>query len=90
MAKRASSKKKKKMAKRPSSKKKGFRAAMQALGGVNINTHDIGRVAEDGEARIDYEQLEKLKEKLGEGAWRKVRFVALNAPFKRRSPIAPT
>ena len=38
-------------------------------------------------AQIDPKKLEELKKQLGAEAWRKVRFVALNAPFKMRSQI---
>jgi hypothetical protein len=41
----------------------------------------------DGTAEIDFDSLEALKKKLGKAASGKVRFVALNAPFKRRSAI---
>jgi hypothetical protein len=78
------------MAKRPSSKKKGFDAAIEALDGVDINKEVVGLVNEDGTVKINVKELENFKKKLKKGSWRKVRFVALNAPFKRRSPIPPT
>jgi hypothetical protein len=83
------------MAKRASSKKKGakgrrgtFAQAMRALEGAGVPKQQVGRVSTTGTANIDLNQIEALKKKLGSG-WRKVRFVALNAPFKRRSPITP-
>jgi hypothetical protein len=87
------------MAKSPSSKKKGAKAqrakvgtftdAMRALQGVGVPKEKVGQVSADGTVDIDRDKLEKLKEKLGPAAWSKVRFVALNAPFKRRSLIRP-
>ena len=45
--------------------------------------------SEDGTPNIDHQALDGLKSKLEKGArWKKVRFVALNAPFKRRSPAS--
>jgi hypothetical protein len=82
------------MAKSPSSKKKRtkvgtFTDAMKALQGVGVPRERVGQVSAGGTVEIDRDKLEKLKEKLGPAAWSKVRFVALNAPFKRRSPIRP-
>jgi len=44
----------------------------------------------DGSFEIDPDSLEAFKKKVGKSTWSKVRFVALNAPFKRRSPISPS
>jgi hypothetical protein len=60
---------------------------MAALESVDADKQEFGRLNKDGTANIDPEKLEALKKKLGEAVWTKVRFVALNAPFKRRSPI---
>jgi len=83
------------MAKRASSKKKGakggrgaFAKAMRALEGAGVPKQQVGRVSTTGTVNIDLNQIEELKKKLG-ADWGKVRFVALNAPFKRRSPITP-
>jgi hypothetical protein len=86
MAKRASSRKKK--AKARSAKAGTFSQAMTALRGANVPRTEFGRFNEDGTPDINQEALEKVKSKLGETAWRKVRFVALNAPFKRQSPTS--
>jgi hypothetical protein len=76
------------MAKSPSSKKgASFGTAMKALKGVGVPNQEFGRLSKAGTAEIDSEALEALKKKLGPATWRRVRFVALNAPFKRRSPI---
>jgi hypothetical protein len=50
----------------------------------------FGRLNKDGTVNIQPQKLEGLKKKVGKAAWSRVRFVALNAPFKRRSPISPT
>ena len=78
------------MAKRASSKKQGtYRAAMTALGSARVPKTEIGRFNNDGSITINQKALEGLKKKLGKSTSKKVRFVALNAPFKRRSPITP-
>ena len=66
-----------------------FQEAMKALEGVKVPKEQIGQLGKDGIATMDLHGVEKLKKKLGEQAWSKVRFVALNAPFKRRSPSSP-
>ena len=81
MAKRAKSKAKKARGK--------FGQAMQALKGVNVPQQTFGGLNKDGTAKIDLDKLEDFKKKLGRAAFRKVQFVALNAPFKRRSAIPP-
>lgn len=82
------------MAKSPKSKARKAKAkgskfgqAMQALKGVGVPQQEFGRLNKDGTAEIDLDSLEALKKKLGKAAVGKVRFVALNAPFKRRSAI---
>ena len=87
------------MGKRPSPRKRAaparkaksvkFRKVMKAIEDEEVPNKEFGQLNEDGTANIDPEKLEELKEKLGAAAWSKVRFVALNAPFKRRSPIPP-
>ena len=85
------------MAKSPKSKAKEakaktggtFRQAMNALEGVGVPQQEFGKLNKDGTAKIDFDSLEELKKKLGKAALAKVRFVALNAPFKRRSAIPP-
>jgi hypothetical protein len=75
------------MAKSPSSKKRAnYGAAMKALKGVGVPNQEFGGLSKDGTFEIDPKRLEVLKKKLGKAAWSKVHFVALNAPFKRRSP----
>jgi hypothetical protein len=86
------------MAKRPKSKAKAAKAkrakagtfgqAMKALEGVNVPKQQFGKLNRDGTAEIDPRKLEELKKKLGRAA-SGVRFVALNAPFKRRAQIPP-
>jgi hypothetical protein len=74
------------MAKRK--KRVSFGAAVKALRGVGVDHQEFGRVRADGTHSVDPAQIEKLKKKLGNRR-ASIRFVALNAPFKRRSPIAP-
>jgi hypothetical protein len=86
------------MARSPRSQKKGanverataasYREAINALEGVGANKQEFGRLNKDGTVNIDPEKIEDLKQKLGAAAWRRVRFVALNAPFKRRTSIS--
>ena len=87
------------MAKNPRSKKKKVTKAqgvgegtytegMAALKGAGVPREKVGQVNADGTVTIDKNKLDKLKTKLGQAAWSKVRFVALNAPFKRRSPTS--
>jgi hypothetical protein len=87
MAKRASSKKK--AAKGRKTKRASFSGAMRALAGAGVPRHHVGHLNEDGTHHIDPDKVEALKKKLGKEQWGKVRFVALNAPFKRRSPVPP-
>jgi hypothetical protein len=79
------------MAKRSSKSAKGatFRQAMNALKTVAVSQEEFGKLNKDGTVKIDVDKLEQLKKSLGKGSWSKVRFVALNAPFKRRSPVPP-
>ena len=84
MAKRAKSTKRRAKAKRAT-----YGEAIRALQGVRAPKQEFGQFRPDGTLTLDFKKLEALKRKLGAAAWRKVRFVALNAPFKRRSPIPP-
>jgi nickel-dependent lactate racemase len=79
------------MAKRPRSRKKRvkFGEAVKALRNAGVPHQEFGRVQADGTHKVDPTQIAKLKKKLGKARSRNVRFVALNAPFKRRSPIPP-
>ena len=86
MAKRAIAKKRVKKARK--AKRASFSAAMRALRSAGVPKQQFGRFSEQGEPQIDHDRLEALKKKL-KGDLSKVRFVALNAPFKRRSPISP-
>jgi hypothetical protein len=58
------------------------------------DTDDIGNFTAEGTANIDPQKLLALKEKLlhsklSQQDWSKVKFVARNAPFNRRSQIPP-
>lgn len=78
--------------KTPAPRKSGaaaFNVAMQAVGGTGVPNHEIGRLNKDGTHTIDSERVEELKKRLGKEAWSKVRFVAMNAPFKRRAQNPP-
>lgn len=75
------------MAKR--ARKVSFGAAVKALRSAGVPHQEFGRVNADGTHKTQPAQLEKLKKKLGSKGRGHIRFVALNAPFKRRSPVAP-
>jgi hypothetical protein len=84
------------MAKRRRSKRKGAKArkgtfseAVKALGDAGVPNKEFGQFNADGTVTINQEVLEDLRTKFGKDTLRKVRFVALNAPFKRRSQIPP-
>jgi hypothetical protein len=69
--------------------KGNFRQALKALGTAKVPTKEFGKFNSDGSISINQKALEDLKKKLGKSTSKKVRFVALNAPFKRRSPTTP-
>jgi hypothetical protein len=73
----------------PKPSKGNFRQAMKALGTAKVPTKEFGKFNSDGSISINQKALEDLKKKLGKSTSKKVRFVALNAPFKRRSPTTP-
>jgi hypothetical protein len=75
------------MAKKAKKAKGKFGQALQALEDVGVPQQEFGKLNKDGTAEIDFDRLEALKKKLGKAASGKFRFVALNAPFKRRSAI---
>lgn len=81
---------KKSKAKKAKAKKATFTQAMQALQATGVPTEEFGRLNKDGTVEIDPNGLQALKKKLAPKVWAKVRFVALNAPFKRRSQIPTT
>jgi hypothetical protein len=76
----------KKRVKAQTAKRGNFGQAMKVLEGLGVPTQEFGHLNKDGSVQIDPKQLEQLKKTLGKAAGRNVRFVALNAPFKRRSP----
>jgi len=59
---------------------------MQALEDVGVPNAEMGKLNKDGTITIDSKALDRLKKEVGSAA-SNVRFVALNAPFKRRSPL---
>jgi hypothetical protein len=66
-----------------------FVEALKALEGRR-HFQFVGGIDEDGSVKIDLKQLEELKKKLealgiSQG---NIKFVAMNAPFMRRSPTA--
>jgi hypothetical protein len=78
------------MAKRARSRKRvSFGAAVKALRSAGVPHQEFGRVNADGTHKVQPAQLERLKKRLGRSGRGHIRFVALNAPFKRRSPVAP-
>jgi hypothetical protein len=79
------------MAKTPSSRKRRGRSgeAVEAQEGGEPPEKEFGQVDKDGTVKIDPKKLEEFKKYLEEtarGDWSRVKFVARNAPFKRRSP----
>jgi hypothetical protein len=77
------------MAKTPSSRKRRGRSgeAVEAQEGGEPPEKEFGQVDKDGTVKIDPKKLEEFKNELGETArWSRVKFLARNAPFKRRSP----
>ena len=66
-----------------------FRRAMKALEGTGVPKVEFGRHTKGGSVTIDHKALEALRKSLHSKRRSRVRFVALNAPFKRRSPVAP-
>ena len=64
--------------------------AKRSISKARVPTQQFGRLSKDGTVNIQPQKLEGLKKKVGKKAWSRVRFVALNAPFKRRPPISPT
>jgi hypothetical protein len=66
-----------------------FGEAVKALKGARVPHKEFGQFNNDGTVKIDPRKLDRLKQRLGVAAGRTVRFVALNAPFKRRSPSPP-
>jgi hypothetical protein len=87
MAKSPKSKARKAKAKKARAGK--YREAVQALEAVGVPHQEFGKLNRDGTAEIDFESLERFKRKLGSTRFARVRFKALNAPFKRRSAIPP-
>lgn len=80
-----SRKSKRKSARRPAKVGK-YSDAIKALQGARVPKQEFGRLNKDGTVEIDPKKLERLKKNL---KWGQVKFVALNAPFKRRTPIPP-
>jgi hypothetical protein len=78
------------MAKRARARKRRvtFAQAKKVLASAGVPQQEFGQFTPQGKVMIDQLELERLQKRLGKKR-RFVRFVALNAPFKRRSPIAP-
>ena len=70
-------------------KRATFGQAKKALASVGVPVAEFGKHDKAGMIRIDHKKLEALQKRLGRTRGRHVRFVALNAPFKRRSPVSP-
>jgi hypothetical protein len=73
---------------RPRRRRVTFNQALKVLASAGVPKTEFGQFNAAGKAVIDQQVLDALEKKLGRKR-RTVRFVALNAPFKRRSPIAP-
>jgi hypothetical protein len=87
MAKSPKSKAKKAKAKKARAGK--YQDAVRALEAAGVPQQEFGNLNRYGIPEIDFQNLEKFKRKLGSTRLAKVRFVAVNAPFKRRSAIPP-
>jgi hypothetical protein len=74
------------MAKSPKSKARKAKAKKA----VQVPEQTIGKLNEAGIPIINFKLLEKFKKTLGRARFAGVKFVARNAPFKRRSAIPPT
>jgi hypothetical protein len=71
------------MAKSPKSK------ARKAKAKKPVPEQEFGKLSKNGIPEIDFKLLERFKKTLGSARFAKVKFVARNAPFKRRSAILP-
>jgi hypothetical protein len=71
------------MAKSPKSK------ARKAKAKKPVPEQEFGKLSKNGIPEIDFKLLERFKKTLGSARFGKVKFVARNAPFKRRSAILP-
>lgn len=74
------------MAKSPKSKARKAKAKKAVL----VPEQEFGKLNRDGTPEIDFKLLERFKKTLGSARFGKVKFVARNAPFNRRSAIPPT
>ena len=72
---------------RPRKKRVTFSQARKVLASAGVPQEEFGQFTEDGKLVINQRVLDALSK--SKKKRRVVRFVALNAPFKRRSPIAP-
>jgi hypothetical protein len=70
-------------------KRATFGHAKKVLASAGVPVAEFGRHNADGTIKIDHKKLAALQKRLGRTRGKHVRFVALNAPFKRRSPTAP-
>jgi hypothetical protein len=79
------------MAKRrkKAARKGTYSEAVKALAAAEVPSKEFGRFNANGTITIDQEALEELRTKFGKETLSKVRFRALNAPFKRRSQVPP-
>jgi hypothetical protein len=72
---------------RPRKKRVTFSQARKVLASAGVPQKEFGQFTADGKLVINQRALDTLSK--SKKKRRVVRFVALNAPFKRRSPIAP-
>ena len=73
------------MAKSPKSKARKAKAKKA----VPVPEQEFGKLSKNGIPEIDFKLHERFKKTLGSARFAKVKFVARNAPFKRRSAILP-
>jgi hypothetical protein len=74
---------------RPRKRRVTFAQAKTVLARAGVPTAEFGGHNTDGTIKIDHKTLEALQKRLPKNRRKHVRFVALNAPFKRRSPVLP-
>jgi hypothetical protein len=72
---------------RPRKKRVTFSQAKKVLASAGVPQKEFGQFTAGGALVINQRMLDTLSK--SKKKRRGVRFVALNAPFKRRSPIAP-
>jgi hypothetical protein len=74
---------------RPRKRRVTFAQAKTVLARAGVPQKEFGRFTADGKSVVINQRVLDALSKSSMKKRKTVRFVALNAPFKRRSPIAP-